>query len=91
MSENDTQNDIIQEDADLVLTTIDNPYNPKTEYLKWRQWDEESGYYTEEYVARLLLMDKDFDVEDELGMIEIANRVINDILVNDSLNIYALV
>lgn len=90
MSENDTQIDNVPEDADLVLTTIDNPYNPKEEYAKWKQWDEESGYYTENYIARLLMMEEDFDIEDELGIVEITNRVINDILENNPLNIYAL-
>lgn len=91
MSEKDDQFDDIPEDADLVLTTLDNPHNPKTDYLKWKQWDEESGYYTENLIARLMMMEEDFDIEDDLGVIEIANRVINDILEHDPLNIYALV
>lgn len=78
------------EDADLMLTTIDNPYNPKTDYLKWKQWDEEAGYNTESYVARLLMMEKSFNIDDELGMVELTNKVINDILENDPLNVYAL-
>ncbi len=78
------------EDSDLVLTTIDNPYDPKTEYYKWKQWDEESGYYTEAYVARLLMMEKEFDIDDELVVVALTNKVINDILENDPLNIYAL-
>ena len=73
-----------------VLSTIDNPYNPKADYAKWRQWDEESGYYTEAYVARLLMMEEGFDIDDELGTIELTNKVINDILENDPLNLYAL-
>lgn len=78
------------EDADLVLTTIDNPYDPKQDYLKWKQWDEESGYHTEAYIARLLMMEEDFDIDDELGAVELTNKVINDVLEHDPRNIYAL-
>src|SRR5690348_16656515 len=83
--------DGVPEDADLVLTTIDNPYNPKTDYMKWKQWDEENGYYTESFIARLLMMEEDFDMDDELGVVALTNKVIMDILVNDPLNVYALV
>jgi hypothetical protein len=81
----------VPEDADLVLTTMDNPYNPKTDYPKWKQWDEESGYHTEAFLARLLMMEESFDIDDELGIIALTNKVINDVLENDPLNIYALV
>lgn len=86
----ETNNDV-PEDADLVLTTIDNPYNPKTDYLKWKQWDEESGYYTESYIARLLMMEEEFDIDNELKTVELTNKVINDVLENDPTNLYALV
>lgn len=91
MDEDITPIDEGPEDADLVLTTIDNPYNPKTDYLKWKQWDEESGYYTEAWVARLMMMEEDFDIDNELKVVEIANRVINDILEQDATSLYALV
>lgn len=83
--------DDIPEDADLVLTTIDNPFNPHDDYLKWKQWDEESGYYTESYIARLLIMEDGFDIDDELKSVELTNKVINDILEHDPREIYALV
>lgn len=79
------------EEADLVLTTIDNPFDPKTDYLKWKQWDEESGYFTERYVARLLMMEPNFDIDDELGSVQLTNKVIIDILENDPTNLYVLV
>jgi hypothetical protein len=78
------------DESDLMLTTIDNPYNPKTDYDKWRIWDEENGYYTESFIARLIVMEEDFDLEDEIGLQEITNKVINEILEHDVLNVYAL-
>lgn len=36
-----------------VLTTVDNPYNPKDEFTKWYAWDTQNGYNTSEYIGRL--------------------------------------
>lgn len=80
----------VDEDS-LVLTTIDNPYSPKTEYYEWKRFDREQGYNTEEYIGRLVIMEKDYDVDDELMMNVLTNKVITEILANDSLNIYRLV
>lgn len=78
-------------EQELMLTTIDNPYNPKKDYDKWRIWDTENGYHTEAYMARLAQMSKDFDLNDEFKMAKLTNEVINDILENDTLGIYMLV
>lgn len=43
---------IINEDS--MLTTIDNPYSPYTEYDKWLQYDTAKGYNTNGYLARIL-------------------------------------
>ena len=44
-----------------VLTTIDNPYNPKEEFTKWYAWDTQNGYNTSEYIGRLA----DYEVDDD--------------------------
>lgn len=36
-----------------MLTTIDNPFNPFTQYDEWRRYDEDEGYFTNEYLARI--------------------------------------
>ena len=76
---------------ELVLTTIDNPFNPKTEYEQWKRWDNENGYNTEEYIARLINMEADYEVDDEVLLNELTNKVINEILENDTLEVYQLV
>lgn len=78
-------------DDDLMLSTVDNPHSPKTEYDMWRQWDSEHGYYTEEYIARLVYMEEDYDVDDEFMLNVITSKVIAEILENDTLDIYVLV
>lgn len=36
-----------------MLTTIDNPFHPLKEYDNWLRYDEDHGYYTLNYLARI--------------------------------------
>ena len=81
----------VSSDEELVLTTIDNPYNPKTDYEKWRRWDVDNGYNTEEYLARITDVPDDIDMDDDAEIIKLTNRAVQDILKNDLLNVYILV
>lgn len=38
-----------------MLTTVDNPYNPFTQFDEWRTWDEASGYHTLAYLGRVVV------------------------------------
>ena len=40
-------------EEDDMLTTIDNPFNPKEEFDKWLSKDSELGYNTSEYIDRI--------------------------------------
>jgi hypothetical protein len=87
-----TANDAVTSlDDNQVLTTKDNPFNPKTDYDNWRQWDEDNGYYTESYVARLLEMEGNFDVDNDLLINNLIDKVYHEILENDVLKVYMLV
>lgn len=37
----------------MLLSTPDNPYNPFGQFDEWYAYDEEHGYHTSSYVARL--------------------------------------
>ncbi len=65
-----------------MLTTMDNPHDPFTEFDEWLQFDESSGYYTTQYLARLTitsseLSDADQDAAIELAIDEIVRENIN--------------
>lgn len=45
----------------VMITTIDNPFNPLTDWDDWYNYDESKGYYTSEYLARIV------KTSDELG------------------------
>jgi hypothetical protein len=41
------------DEAEYMLTTVDNPYSPVTQFNEWRNWDETKKYYTLSYLARI--------------------------------------
>lgn len=53
-----------------MLTTVDNPYNPFTEFDEWMRFDESSGYFTTNYLARLTLSSGDLSDVDQSNAIE---------------------
>jgi hypothetical protein len=53
-----------------MLTTVDNPYNPFTQFDEWQQFDERSGYFSSQYLARLTLSSGDLSDVDQSNAIE---------------------
>lgn len=70
------------------LTTLDNPYDPFTQFDEWYQYDTTNGYNTCGYIARIAktsneLSDVDYNLE--------VDRAIDEIIKFDPLNIYVKV
>lgn len=64
----------------VAITTIDNPYNPFEDFIKWYMFDITKGYNTCSYLSRIMdLMNLDEE------NVELA---IDEIIKNDFLNIY---
>lgn len=62
-----------------MLTTADNPYNPFTHYDEWRVFDEQQGYYTPAFLARVTATSMELSEVDQLlaqerGMDEIVSE-----------------
>ena len=38
---------------EMMLTTIDNPFSPFTQWDEWKRYDEDKKYYTCSYLARI--------------------------------------
>lgn len=36
-----------------MLTTVDNPYDPFTQFDQWFNWDERAGYHTTAFLGRI--------------------------------------
>lgn len=67
------------------VTTIDNPFDPFTQFDSWYAFDVEKGYYTCSRIARLT------NFTDEMSEIEIDNeyeRAIDKLIEIDVLDIY---
>lgn len=62
---------------EMMLTTVDNPYDPFTEWDNWFAFDEQTGYHTCGLLARLALTSN--SLSDEANILAI-NHAIQDIL-----------
>ena len=71
--------------AKYMLSTIDNPYNPFTNFDDWLNFDEAKGYHSCAYLARIL---RDSDRLSEVERDEENERAINEILKYDPKGIY---
>ena len=61
-----------------MLSTVDNPYNPFTEFEQWNNWDQQSGYYTLSYLARVTITSDELSELDQSQAIDIAMDEIID-------------
>lgn len=71
--------------VEYMLTTIDNPYDPFTQYDEWEAYDKSMGYYTSEYLARIVNTSFDLGPEEICQNI---NAAIDEILKLNVLGIY---
>lgn len=70
---------------EFALTTIDNPFDPFEEFTSWFLFDVEKGYYTCSMLGNLVKLTDDM-TQHEVS-IE-TERVIDEIILHDPLNIY---
>lgn len=68
-----------------MLSTIDNPYSPFTQFDEWKAFDESKGYFTCEYLARIANTSSELpdDISDKA-----IDDAINDICRLNVLGIY---
>lgn len=73
------------DENNVMLTTLDNPYNPFDEFDLWFMYDIEKGYYSCNYLARIVKISDDMTQKEENEAIE---RAIDEIILYNPLNIY---
>lgn len=56
----------------VMLTTIDNPFNPFTQWDDWLRYDEDKKYYTCGYLARIAKVADDLSDEENDRLTEYA-------------------
>lgn len=69
----------------VFLTTIDNPYDPDTQFTSWYLYDKQKGYDSCDYLARIARTSNQLSDEENVDEIE---RAIDEIVRYDFLDIY---
>ncbi len=70
---------------EYMLTTIDNPFNPFTNYDEWYAFDVSVGYNTCAYLARIAKSSDELSITDELLSID---KAMNEIVELNILGVY---
>lgn len=71
--------------ASVAITTVDNPYNPITQFEEWFAFDMDKGYNTCAYLDRVARTSDAFSDTENDREIE---RAIDEIIKYDPFNIY---
>lgn len=62
-----------------MLTTLDNPYDPFTQWDEWRQYDTTYGYYTSELLARITrTSDELSDIDQQIAVNEAVDEIVKE-------------
>ena len=68
-----------------MLTTVDNPYDPFTDFTSWWMFDTSKGYNSCAYLARIAKTSNAFSESENNEEVE---RAIDEIIKYDFMNIY---
>ncbi len=82
MSDNNVSDESLY---NTMLTTVDNPFSPFTQFDEWLAFDNEKGYGTCNYLARIAKTSDELGEEDEQLAI---TRAIDEIVTLNILGIY---
>jgi len=64
---------------DVMLTTIDNPWNPFTHWDEWREYDESSGYYTLALLGRVVITsDEMSEADQDLAVSDAIDEIVKE-------------
>ena len=70
---------------ECMLTTFDNPYDPFEDFTSWLLFDNEKGYNTCNYLARIAKTSDELSDQENNKEIE---RAIDEIIYYDPFNMY---
>lgn len=73
------------ESDDYMLSTVDNPFNPFTQWDQWYAYDRAMGYETCALLARIAIVSDDLSEADQSRAIDVA---VDSILENDPFDLW---
>lgn len=79
----DTEHNIIithsGEPIEYMLTTVDNPFDPFTQFTQWFAFDTASGYHTASFLARIAkTSDELSDVDQRLAIQSAIDEIVRE-------------
>lgn len=77
--------DITKPLPEYMLTTIDNPYDPFTQWDEWFSWDQSVGYHTPAFLDRITLNADDLSDADQHQAVQ---QAIDEIVRENVLGLY---
>ena len=51
--------------VEVMLTTVDNPYDPFTEFIEWFDWDRRANYHTPSLLGRVSFTSEELSESDQ--------------------------
>ena len=62
-----------------MLSTIDNPYNPFTQYDQWFEFDAHAKYHTPSFLARVAVSSNELSEQDqEQAILDAINEIVKE-------------
>lgn len=58
------------DDTDYMLTTVDNPFNPFTQWDEWMTYDMQLGYHSPSLLARIVISSSELSEADQAVAIQ---------------------
>lgn len=77
----DTNDTTTQESSwpEYMLTTVDNPYDPFTQWDEWFAWDQAAGYHTPGLLARVARLGDDLsDADQHVAIQQAINEIVQE-------------
>lgn len=71
--------------TEYMLTTVDNPFNPFTQFDEWLSFDTRAGYHTNSFLARIVKTSDDLSEADQSLAIQ---QAIDEIVQENVLGLY---
>lgn len=71
--------------VEYMLTTVDNPFDPFTQFKAWYAWDFDAGYHTPSFLARIVKTSNELSEADQKIAIE---EAIDEIVKENVLGLY---
>jgi len=66
-------------DTEYMLTTVDNPYDPFTQFDEWLSFDTAAGYHTPSLLARVVKSSDDLSEADQrVAIVDAINEIVNE-------------